>query len=534
MENDTMGSMASTELEAGEVATPATPELPNGFLEFLAGLRSQFEPRRTALLESRARVLAAAHAGSLPGYLPVSEARTASWRIELPDWSLDQRNQITGPADNPKLLIAMCNTADPGCMPDGEDSITTQWDHVRAAQENTVAAIRGELAWTDPESGRIHEIRSSRQLMFYRPRGLHLAEGRVVPHEEVSASLFDLAVVFFRTAAERRAVAKDPSAQRKLCFYLPKTESAEEARWWSDLIAAMEEAVGLPVGTTKVMFLIESLPAALQIEEILHESRRHAIGLNLGRWDYMASLLHYKLADPEWILPDRNTIPHDIPFFQNVRLRLVDVCHRRGALAIGGMTALFPDRKNAELNRIALERLAVDKSNEAAAGFDGAWTGHPDQHEGAIRQFPSPNQIGVTHPEAPAEPQLTPNPRGVGHVSLAGTRDAVRTVIEYRFGVLSGLGARLIRGFDHHGNLIGGFMEDLATDRIYRLMIAQRIRHGVATEEGAAITLELVSRLFDEELEKILASAGPDEAGVARRYRRARELSEAMIRRGEF
>ena len=190
----------------------------------------------------------------------------------------------------------------------------------------------------------------------------------------------------------------------------------------------METVIGIPVGTTKIMFLIESLPAAYQIEEILFAAKQHVIGLNLGRWDYMASLLHFKLADPKWILPDRNTIPHDIPFFQNLRRRLVDACHRRGALAIGGMSALFPDRTDAAINTRALERLTADKKNEASFGFDGAWTGHPDQHEGAISQFPAPNQLSVMHADA-KRPDLTPSPAGVGAVTVAGTRDAIRTCI---------------------------------------------------------------------------------------------------------
>ena len=510
--------------------------LPAGCLDFVIPLHRVFESRRQAILAARDRVLAAAQAGQMPGYVPDSEALTGDWRIDLPAWTQDQRNQITGPADNAKLLIGMCNSGAPGCMPDGEDSITTDWEQVRAAQQNTVAAIQGTLEFRDPAAGRHDTIRPSDQVMLYRPRGLRLNETRVLQGEPMAGSIFDLAMVVYQTAEQRRAVARDPALQRKLCFYIPKIESAEEAGWWSDLIAAQEEAIGIPVGTTKVMFLIESLPAAYQVEEILYAARRHVIGLNLGRWDYMASLIQFKLADPEWILPDRNTIPHDIPFFQNLRLRIVDICHRRGALAIGGMTALFPDRTNPELNAIALERLASDKRNEAAVGFDGAWTGHPDQAKVAIEQFPAPNQLSVTHPEAPRQPDLTPNPKGVGHISVAGTRDAVRTVIEYRFGYLNHLGARLIRGYDHRGNLIGGFMEDLATDRIYRLMIAQRIRHGIMTEEGERITTDLVSRLFDEELEKILAEHrnDPDAAAVAEQYRRARELSEGMILRGEF
>jgi malate synthase len=483
-------------------------------LEFFTHLHRAFEPRRRALLDARRRCLEAAHEGRPPAYLPASEATAGKWRLAVPEWAKDQRNQITGPADNAKLLVAMCNTKDPGCMPDGEDSITCDWENVRAAQLNTIAAIKGTLTFNGAA------IKPSKQVMLYRPRGLHLDETNALDGETVSGSLFDLASVFFETRAERREAAKTPALQAKLGFYIPKTESHEEAAWFSDVLAAMETAIGIPVGATKVMFLIESLPAAYQVEEILFAAKRHIIGLNLGRWDYMASLLHFKLADPAWILPDRNTIPHDIPFFQNLRKRLVDACHRRGALAIGGMSALFPDRADAAVNARAQERLAADKKNEAVLGFDGAWTGHPDQHEGAISQFPAPNQLGVTHAGA-NRPDLTPSPAGVGAVTAAGTRDAIRTCIEYRFGVLSGLGARMIKGYDKTGALIGNFMEDLATDRIYRLMLAQRVRHGIH-DAGE------VARWFDEELDKILA-ANPESA-TADKYQRASAWSQQMIK----
>jgi malate synthase len=510
--------------------------LPEGLADFLLPLHREFEPRRQALLAERRKGLEASIAGAPPSYLPPSEATTTDWRITVPDWAQDQRNQITGPADNAKLLIAMTNSGAPGCMPDGEDSITTDWENVRAAHANMIAAIQGTLSFTDPASGKTTQVNDSEQVWFFRPRGMHMSESRAIPGETLSASLFDLGEVFFGTIEQRKAVASDPALQRRLCFYIPKVESAADAAWWSDLLAAMEEAAGIPVGQTKVMFLIESLPAGYQVEDILFAARRHVIGLNLGRWDYMASLIHYKLGDPDWILPDRNTIPHDVPFFQNVRLRIVDVCHRHGALAIGGMTAIFPDRRNEELNTIAMERLRVDKRNEAVLGFDGAWTGHPDQTRIAVEQFPAPNQTGVTHPDAPRQPDLTPNPRSIGRITLAGTRDAVRTVIEYRYGHLTGVGARLIKGFDASGKVIGNFMEDLATDRIYRLMIAQRIRHGVVGEDGTKHTQEVVATLFDEELAKLLDEHKGDEdaATVAEKYRKARELSEQMILSGDF
>src|SRR5205085_6853644 len=186
-----------------------------------------------------------------------------------------------------------------------------------------------------------------------------------------------------------------------------------------------------------------------------------------GRGDYVASLIHFNLNDPNWVLPDRNTIPHDVAFFQNLRTLMPEICHKHGAMAIGGMTALYPSRTDAELNTRALAVLEKDKKNEADCLMDGAWTGHPDQNEIAVKQFPQPNQMTKRPRNANSHPDLRPAPKSVGKKTLAGTRAAVRTVIRYRNGVLNGRGA----------SLLDGYMEDLATDRNYRLMIAQRIRH---------------------------------------------------------
>ncbi|MCI0350160.1 MAG: hypothetical protein L0Z53_12110, partial [Acidobacteriales bacterium] len=221
----------------------------------------------------------------------------------------------------------------------------------------------------------------------------------------------------------------------------------------------------------------------------------------------------------------------DVPFFQNLRELLAETCHKRGILAIGGMTALYPSRTDPELNEKALRVLAVDKKNEAVCLMDGAWTGHPDQNEIAVKQFPFPNQLGARKPGAPPEPGLRPIPSGVGAVSLAGTRAAVRTVIRYRNGVLNGKGA----------SLLDGYMEDLATDRIYRLMIAQRIRHrdsvGITNAESNPVrhTPGFVSELFDEELNRILSElpAGTSESEVEK-HRQARRISELLITSGEF
>src|SRR5437870_2477580 len=226
-----------------------------------------------------------------------------------------------------------------------------------------------------------------------------------------------------------------------LSIYVLKSESAEEALWWNDIFKAAAQAKGWAPNYIKCFALVEAHPQAFQMEEFLYNLRDHILGLNLGRWDYMASLIHFTLGDPDWVLPDRNTIPHDVAFFQNFRTLMPEICHKHGAMAIGGMTALYPSRTDAELNARALAILEKDKKNEADCLMDGAWTGHPDQNEIAVKQFPAPNQIHARRPRAERYPDLRPLPKGVGQMTLAGTRAAVRTVIRYRHGYLNGKGA---------------------------------------------------------------------------------------------
>ena len=244
----------------------------------------------------------------------------------------------------------------------------------------------------------------------------------------------------------------------------------------------------------------------------------------------MASLIHFNLENPNWVLPDRNTIPSDVAFFQNLRELQVEICHKHGLLAIGGMTALFPSRADVELNERALKVLAADKKNESEVGMDGAWTGHPDQNETAVAQFPAPNQIEVRKPDLAEKPDLRPVPGKIGKHTLDGTRAAARTAIRYRHGVLSGKGA----------SLLDGYMEDLATDRIYRLMIAQRMKHADKVkitdgDEEIKHTPEFITQIFDEELQKILNELPEDiRQKETERFTEARRLSEEMITKGQF
>src|SRR6184192_2474057 len=489
-------------------------DLPEGFLDFLAPLHAALTLRQRALVARREYALAEAHAGKVPSYLPPSVATMSLWRIEVPEWFADQRNQMTGPADDAELVVKMLNSGAPGVMLDLEDSTANTWEHNALGIQNILEALAGRLTYFDRKGNKKVGIRSSTTVIFTRPRGLHLHQAGILPGELLPASLFDVAMVAYQVDFN--------ALKHPLCIYIPKSDSADEALWWRDLFQMIARLKGLPTSAIRCMALVESHPLAFQMEEFAWNLRDHMVGLNLGRWDYMASLIHCNLENPEWVLPDRNTIPHNL---------IPEICHKHGMLAIGGMTALYPSREDAELNARALKVLAEDKKNEANSLMDGAWTGHPDQNEIAVSQFPAPNQMPARPADGNTHPDLRPLPKGVGKRTLAGTSAAVRTVIRYRNGVLNGKGA----------SLLDGYMEDLATDRIYRLMIAQRMKHShqveVVDENDAAVrhTPEFVHDLFDEELERLLRETEKSsDARMQTTLREARRISEEMIRREEF
>jgi malate synthase len=365
-------------------------------------------------------------------------------------------------------------------MLDVEDSMANTGKVLLKGHENVKQALKGTLTYL--KSNKI--IRSMKEVgiekdkntvVFLRVRGLHLEQfypTRTRTRNRMSASLFDLVMHFYDM--DLSELSHNP------CIYIPKSESADEALWWKKVFGKIEKAKSWAAGTIKCMALVESHSMAYEMEEFAYNLQPYLVGLNLGRWDYMASLIDFMYEEDGWLFPDRNSIPSDIPFFQNLRHWMAHVCHKHGMLAIGGMSALYPDRKNKKLNTLAQKKLKADKENEAACLMDGAWTGHPDQNEIAVAAFPAPNQLDKM-PGLTELPDLREFKNDLP-VTEEGTREAIRVCIQYRQAVIDGKGAKLINGF----------MEDLATDRIYRIIICQRLDREIHTNEE-------VWRMFDEE-----------------------------------
>ena len=262
-------------------------DLPKGFLEFLLPLHKQFTPRQQKIIAQRADTLRASHEGHPPNYLPPSGATTSDWRIEVPEWCADQRNQMTGPADDAELTVKLLNSGSPAVMIDLEDSTTNLWGNIMLAIKNTIAAYKYELSYDDKKRKKKVSVKRSKTVTWVRPRGLHVSQDGVIKNEIMSASLFDLAMIWYQI---------DPAGlPHNFSVYIPKSESADEAFWWRDLFQALAKQKGLAADYIKCMALVEAHPLAYQMEEFLFNLRDHCLGLNLGRWDYMASLIDFML-----------------------------------------------------------------------------------------------------------------------------------------------------------------------------------------------------------------------------------------------
>lgn len=488
-------------------------------LAFVAELHRRFTPRRDELLARRAERRAEIARTSTLDFLPETAAIRAddSWKVApSPEALNDRRVEITGPTDR-KMTINALNSGAKVWLADFEDASAPTWENVVLGQLNLIDAYTRNIDFTDPKSGKSYALKADEALatVVMRPRGWHLNERHLqVDGQQVPGGLVDFGLYFFHNARRLLDLGKGPY------FYLPKTESHLEARLWNDVFVFAQDYVGIPQGTIRATVLIETITAAYEMEEILYELRDHASGLNAGRWDYLFSIVkNFRDGGAKFVLPDRNAVTMTAPFMRAYTELLVRTCHKRGAHAIGGMAAFIPSRRDAEVNKVAFEKVRADKDREANDGFDGSWVAHPDLVPIAMESFDrvlgdKPNQkdrlredVDVKAADLIAIDSLDARP------TYNGLVNAVQVGIRYIEAWLRGLGAVAIFNL----------MEDAATAEISRSQIWQWINAGVEFENGEKATPELARKVAAEELSTIRAELG-EEAFAAGHWQQAHDL----------
>jgi malate synthase len=462
--------------------------LTDAALTFVADLARRFEPRRRELLARRAERQRDFDAGDLPSFLEsTADLRAADWRVApIPGDLLDRRVEITGPVDR-KMVINALNSGAQVYMADFEDSHSPTWQGTIEGQINLRDAVAGTIEFRSAEKQ--YRLNPTTATLMVRPRGWHLVERHVlVDGEPVSASLFDFGLFLFHNA---RALIDKGSGPY---FYLPKLESHLEARLWNDVFVAAQDALGIARGTVRATVLIETIPAAFEMDEILYELRDHSAGLNCGRWDYIFSVIKKFRSRPDFVMPDRARVTMDRHFLKSYVDLLIRTCHRRGIHAMGGMAAQIPIKGDPAANERALDKVRQDKLREVRAGHDGTWVAHPGLVPVASEAF---GLLAASHQLAVRRDDVRVAPRDLltvpdGEVTEAGLRTNVDIGIQYLESWLRGVGCVPIYNL----------MEDAATAEISRSQVWQWIRHGAHLANGAAVTSDLVESMIAQVLQE--------------------------------
>jgi malate synthase len=507
----------------GEPST-MTEILSDEAVAFVAELNRRFRPRRNELLRARtARREAIAAGGTLDFRPETADIRSAEWSAPPAPADLrDRRVEITGPTER-KMTINAMNSGAKVWLADLEDANTPHWSNVVDGQQNLYDAIRRTITLSTSQKN--YELAGGPYpTIVVRPRGWHLDERHLpVDGEPAVGALVDFGLYFFHNAKELIDRGSGPY------FYLPKMESHREAELWNDVFTFAQEALAIPIGTVRATVLIETIPAAFEMDEILYALRPHISGLNAGRWDYLFSIIKYFRDNPSMILPDRASVTMTAPFMRAYTELLVSTCHRRGAFAMGGMAAFIPSRRDPAVNEVALAKVREDKEREAADGFDGSWVAHPDLVPVCKEIFDrvlgdKPNQLGKTRPDVSVTAADLLNVSATeGAITEAGLRNDVSVGLQYLEAWLRGNGAVAINNL----------MEDAATAEISRSQVWQWIHNGVRLEDGTEITADLVGRIEDEELAKIRDTIG-DDAWATSRFDDARKLFERVALADDF
>ncbi len=486
-------------------------------LDFIGDLVERFGPDVEQLLARRRARQAELDSGVRPDFLSSTRSvRESAWTVApLPKDLLDRRVEITGPVDR-KMIINALNSGASVFMADFEDSSAPTWHAMVDGQLNLRDAVRRTIDYVAPETGKSYALNAHTATLLVRPRGWHLPEKHVTVGDRVApGSLFDFGLYFFHNA---RALVEAGSGPY---FYLPKMQSHLEARLWNDVFVWAQDRMGLARGTIKATCLIETLPAAFEMHEILWELREHSAGLNCGRWDYIFSFIKTLRADPKAVVPDRAEVGMTQPFMRAYTQLLVKTCHARGVHAMGGMAAQIPIKNDPAANEVALAKVRTDKLREVTDGHDGTWVAHPalvtiaksifDEH------MPTPNQI-ATKPRldvniGPSELLSVPT----GPRTEKGLRHNIQVSVQYLEAWLGGLGCVPLYNL----------MEDAATAEIGRALVWQWLRYGASLEDGHALTIERFRTILGEEMEALQASVG-ETRWKSGQYEAARALFEKL------
>ena len=476
---------------------------PQELISLIIKLHTEFEPERKHLLECRKMRQIEYDKGKEPDFHQRdSEAVQGKWKVrDIPPELQTRRVEITGPVNSAKMVINMLNRTEDGAradmaMLDFEDSMKPSFRNVLDGYKNVIGAVTGTLSYTTPaeygKTSRSYQLNpKDMAYVMVRARGLHLNETNIkVKGEPVSAGLLDLAVCFYHTARIYLEQNKTPK------YYIPKCEHYLEARWWNRLFTSLENFMQVPVGTLRATFLIETLPATFQVEEILYEVRDHAVGLNVGRWDKIFSDIKVLRNHKDRILADRSSINMTKPWMENYAKRIIKICHDRGAFAMGGMSAFTPGKSEAQREE-QTQKVREDKQREASWGHDGCWVSHPYFIGIAMDAFKFNNQLHIQLKDFDKYSDVLP--QGGGPYTMAGLRTNLRVGIAYMHGWNQDIGCV---AFDN-------LMEDLATLEISRAQVWQWLHHGIKLDDGTVVTRDLVKNLFEEEHDKILKEFDP-------------------------
>jgi malate synthase len=481
---------AETGPRQAEILEPAA-------LAFLADLHRRFDGRRRELLTRRSSRQKLFDAGQLPHFLTETKSvRDSDWAVApIPADLIDRRVEITGPVDR-KMIVNALNSGAKVFMADFEDASSPMFANMIEGQANLKDRWEGKIDFTDPATGRAYNLKANVAALMVRPRGWHLPERHVtVDGQEISGSLFDFGLYVFHCARTQMAQGAT------VAFYLPKMESHLEARLWNEVFSHAEHALGAPHGSFKATVLIETLPAAFEMDEILYELRDHIVGLNCGRWDYIFSFIKRLGKNPGFLTPDRSVMTMGQAFLNAYSLLLIKTCHRRGAFAMGGMAAQIPVKGDAHANDAAFAKVRADKEREAGNGHDGTWVAHPDLVPVAAEVFdrlmPGPNQLSVKRDDVDVTPaDLVEMHKG--RRTEDGLRENIRVGVQYIEAWLRGRGAVPIYNL----------MEDAATAEISRAQVWQWIHLKARLDDGREATPALFREALAGEMERVKGEVG--------------------------